>query len=196
MSATFVITPQKRDMDESDRREYIRRVQSSSSTIGAEIPETITVAGDELELDDLMLDDGFIRLRVRKGGGQTVVPIDEETIQALERYQVMRTDHETAYLFTSMRGNRVSKQPVRRAIKDAAVEAGVMEEGENRFHKKFTPHTFRTVFTTLMRNQEMSNHVLKYIRGDSDNQTMDIYTRVDREDAREQYLNCIKILGL
>jgi len=25
---------------------------------------------------------------------------------------------------------------------------------------------------------------------------MDIYTRVDREEAREEYLNCIKILGL
>ena len=31
----------------------------------------------EIERDDLMLDDGFIRLRERKGGSQTVVPVDE-----------------------------------------------------------------------------------------------------------------------
>ncbi len=71
-----------------------------------------------------------------------------------------------------------------------------MQDGEDRFHKKFTPHTFRTVFTTLMRNQEMKQHVLQYIRGDSESETMDIYTRVDRDEAREEYLDCIKPLGL
>jgi integrase/recombinase XerD len=71
-----------------------------------------------------------------------------------------------------------------------------MESGEDRFQGKFTPHTYRTVFTTLMRNQGMKQHILRYIRGDAASETMDIYTRVDREEAREEYLNCIKILGL
>ncbi|QSG14366.1 tyrosine-type recombinase/integrase [Halapricum desulfuricans] len=150
----------------------------------------------EIELEDLLIDDGFIRLRVRKGGGQTVVPVDEEMVRAIERYKVIRTDYETAYLFPSNRGDRLSKQPIRKRIKEGAVEAGVMEQGEDRFHRKFTPHTFRTVFTTAMRNAGMSNHVLQYIRGDSDNQTMDIYTRVDRTTAREEYLDCIKSLNL
>jgi hypothetical protein len=48
-------------------------------------------------------------------------------------------------------------------VVNAAVEAGVMERGENRFHKKFTPHTDRTVFTSLMRNQGMKQHILRYI---------------------------------
>lgn len=39
----------------------------------------------EVKMDDLMLDKGFIRLRKRKGGKQTVVPVDEETMQAIER---------------------------------------------------------------------------------------------------------------
>jgi len=71
-----------------------------------------------------------------------------------------------------------------------------MEPGEERFHKKFTPHTYRTVFTTLMRNQGMPDHILRYIRGDSNDETMDIYTRVDRSQARKQYLDCIKTLQL
>ena len=71
-----------------------------------------------------------------------------------------------------------------------------MESGGDRFHEEFTPHTYRTVFTTLMRNQGMKQHILRYIRGDAASETMDIYTRVDREDAREEYPNCIKILGL
>jgi hypothetical protein len=32
----------------------------------------------------------------------------------------------------------------------------------------------------------------QYIRGDAASETMDIYTRVDREDARKEYLGCIK----
>ncbi|QLC32858.1 tyrosine-type recombinase/integrase [Halarchaeum sp. CBA1220] len=150
----------------------------------------------EIEQDDLMLDDGFIRLRERKGGSQTVVPVDEEVKHAIKRYRLVRPDSDSEYLFLSIRGNRVNTTQVQRAVRDAAVEAGVMDEGETRFHRKFTPHTFRTVFTTLMRNNEMPDHYLQYIRGDSNSRTMDIYTRVDRYDAKQSYLECIESLDL
>ncbi|NLV03842.1 tyrosine-type recombinase/integrase [Haloferax volcanii] len=150
----------------------------------------------EIKMDDLMLEEGFIRLRKRKGGKQTVVPIDQETIKAIQRFQFIRNGRGTDYLFVSIRGERVSKTSVQRAVKNAAEEAEIMESGEDRFHKKFTPHTYRTVFTTLMRNQGMLDHILRYIRGDSNDETMDIYTRVDRSQARQQYLNCIKTLKL
>ena len=150
----------------------------------------------EIKMDDLNLEEGFIRLRKRKGGKQTVVPIDQETIRTIQRFQFIRNSRGTDYLFVSIRGERVSKTSVQRAVKNAAEEAGIMEPGEDRFHKKFTPHTYRTVFTTLMRNQGMPDHILRYIRGDSNDETMDIYTRVDRSQARQQYLDCIKTLEL
>ncbi|WP_254762262.1 tyrosine-type recombinase/integrase [Natrinema marinum] len=150
----------------------------------------------EIREDDLLLDEGFIRLRKRKGGKQTVVPIDNELREIIEFYQLIRTDKGSDYLFESVKGGRMTREQLRRHVRGAAVRAGVMEEGETRFHKKFTPHTFRTVFTTLMRNQGMSDHVLKYIRGDSKTETMDIYTRVDRTQAREEYLDCIKKLDV
>jgi integrase/recombinase XerD len=150
----------------------------------------------EIERDDLMLDEGFIRLRERKGGSQTVVPVDNEVEHAIKRYQLIRPDDDSNYLFLSVRGNRVNTTQVQRAVRDAAVKAGVMDEGETRFHRKFTPHTFRTVFTTLMRNQGMKDHILQYIRGDANNRTIDIYTRVDRNDARQEYIECIRSLEL
>lgn len=150
-----------------------------------------------IELEDVMLDEGFIRLRNRKGGKQTVVPIDEETIQAVKRYQFVRPDTDSPYLFVSIRGKQLTRERIRRSVRNAAVEVGVMEDSETRFHKKFTPHTYRTVFTTLMREQGMPDHILQYIRGDSNQrETMDVYTRVDREKAREEYLRCIKPLEL
>ncbi|GGN08325.1 tyrosine-type recombinase/integrase [Halarchaeum nitratireducens] len=150
----------------------------------------------EIEEDDLMLDDGFIRLRERKGGSQTVVPVDEEVKHAIKRYRLVRPDNNSEYLFLSVRGSRVQSTQVQRAVRDAAVRAGVMDDGETRFHRKFTPHTFRTVFTTLMRNNEMPDHILQYIRGDSNNRTMDVYTRVSRDEARQSYLECIQSLEL
>ncbi|GCF15046.1 recombinase [Haloarcula mannanilytica] len=149
----------------------------------------------EIKLDDLLLEEGFIRLRKRKGGKQTVVPIDNELKQVIEFYQTLRTSKGTDYLFESVKGGKMKRKQLRKHVRNAAVKAGVMEEGETRFHKKFTPHTFRTVFTTQMRNQGMPDHILKYIRGDSKTETMDIYTRVDRTQARKQYLNCIKKLN-
>jgi len=101
------------------------------------------------------------------------------------------------YLFASYRtGNQLGRERIRRKVREAAVETGVMEQGETRFHRKFTPHTFRTVFTTLMRNQGMNDHTLQYIRGDSETETMDIYTHIDRTQARTEYLDCIKKLDL
>ncbi|WP_280535515.1 tyrosine-type recombinase/integrase [Halopenitus sp. POP-27] len=148
----------------------------------------------EVKLDGLMLEDGFIRLTQRKGGKQTVVPVDEETVRAIRRSQLVRGDDEDDYLFVSMRGNRVGREQLRRSIREAAIESEVMDEGETRFERKFTPHTFRTVFTTLMRRQGMDDRILQYIRGDAESETMDIYTKVDREEVREQYLDCIKPL--
>jgi integrase/recombinase XerD len=145
-----------------------------------------------IHTDDLLLDEGFVRLRERKGGKQTVAPIDAEMITAFRRFQVLRRDADSEFLFVSMKGDQINRERMRRVIRNAAVQTEVMEQGETRFHKKFTPHTFRSVFTTLMRNQGMSDHILQYIRGDSNQDIMDVYTRVDRTQAREEYLDCIK----
>ncbi|AKU08293.1 integrase [Haloferax gibbonsii] len=158
---------------------------------GARLLEALSI-----EEDDVDLEKGFIRLRERKGGGQTVVPIDDETIYAIKRYQFINVDSDSPYLFTSNLGGRLSKERIRREVKAAADRAGVAPKEERRFEKKFTPHTFRTVFTTLMRKQGMKPYILKYIRGDAKTETMDIYTRIDRDDAKEEYLNCVKEIGL
>lgn len=203
--ATGGVRGASRPPDRAGRREPYRRKQiihriadPRDKTVAVLLAKTgcrLTEAL-EIELEDLMLDEGFIRLRKRKGGKQTVVPVDQETIQAIQRFQFVRNGRGTDYLFVSIRGERVSRSSVQRSVEEAAVEAGVMEEGEDRFHRKFTPHTYRTVFTTVTRNRGMDDHVLRHLRGDSESEAMDIYTRVDRSEARKQYLDCIKPLEL
>lgn len=169
----------------------VKLIAAVMAKTGARVTEVV-----ELKDDDLMLEEGFIRFRQRKGRTTTVFPIDTETKAAFERYQVIWHGRDTDYVFPSIHGDCMGREQVRRGVRAAAVDAGVMEEGETRFEKKFTPHTYRTVFTTLMRNEGMEDHILRYLRGDSDSEAMDVYTRVDRETAKDAYLGCIRELHL
>lgn len=89
----------------------------------------------EIKMDDLMLDDGFVRLRERKGGKQTVVPTDRETIRTIKRFRLIRRDTDLHYLFVSIRDDRLTKTVIQRAVREAAIREGIVEEGEDRFHK-------------------------------------------------------------
>ena len=150
----------------------------------------------EITVDDLQLEQGFIRLRNRKGGTEGVVPVDDEVKKTVERFRMIRGRSESEYLFISIRGDRVSREMVRRAVENAAIEQGVVDETASEFHEKFTPHTFRTVFTTLMRRQGMDDRILQYIRGDSPSSTIDLYTKIDPQEVKEQYLEYMKSLNL
>lgn len=157
---------------------------------GARIREVLT-----LKREDLMLEDGFVRFRDRKGGTSTVNPVDEETIEAIRRLSVISDGSE--YVFTSMRGSRVKRERVRREVRKAAVRAGVMEGlDEQRWHYKFTPHYYRTIFTSLMRNNGLPDHFTRYLRGDGDREAMDLYTKIPRDQVREEYLKRIKPLNI
>jgi integrase/recombinase XerD len=158
---------------------------------GARVREVLTV-----KESDLMLDDGFIRFTDRKGGHETVNPVDDETVQAIRRLQAISSS-DSDYVFTAIHGSRVKRERIRREVRKGAVRAGVMEdEDEDRWHHKFTPHYYRTIFTSLMRNNGMPDHFTRYLRGDGDQETMDLYTKIPRDQVRDEYLETIKTLNL
>jgi len=160
---------------------------------GARVQEVLTV-----KEEDLILDDGFVRFRDRKGGTNTVNPLDDEAVQALRRLQAV-SNSDSDYVFTAIHGSRVKRERIRREVRKAAVEAGIMQdEQEQRWHYKFTPHYYRTIFTSMMRNSEpgLKDHWVAYLRGDSDKSVMDLYTRIPRERVRDRYLEVIKPLNL
>lgn len=158
---------------------------------GARVQEVLTV-----KEEDLMLEDGFIRFRNRKGGRNTVNPLDDEAVQMIRRLQALSSD-DSEYLFTAIHGGRVKRERIRREVRRAAVRAGVMEdEDEQRWHYKFTPHYYRTIFTSLMRNSGMPDHFTRYLRGDGDQETMDLYTKIPRDQVRDEYLEHIKSLNM
>jgi integrase/recombinase XerD len=158
---------------------------------GARVQEVL-----DLTEDDLMLVNGFIRFRDRKGETTTVNPVDDETIQLLQRLLAVSSD-DSEYLFTSIRGGQIGRERIRREVRNAAVRAGIMNnEDEQRWHHKFTPHYYRTIFTSLMRNDGMPDHFTRYLRGDGDQETMDLYTKIPKDQVRDEYLQHIKTLNL
>lgn len=160
---------------------------------GARVREVVT-----LQERDLMLDDGFVRFRDRKGGTETVNPVDDETVEWLRRLRALSSS-DSEYVFTAIHGGRIQRERIRREVRKGAVEAGVMDSiDEKRWHHKFTPHYYRTIFTSLMRNSEpgLKDHWVRYLRGDSDESVMDLYTRIPREKVRKRYLEVIKPLNV
>lgn len=158
---------------------------------GARVREVLT-----LKHEDLLLEDGFVRFRNRKGGTTTVNPVDDETIEALRRLQAVHQSG-SAYVFTSIRGSRIKRERVRREVRKAAVRAGVMEDiDEDKWNKKFVPHYYRTIFTSEMRNGGLPDHFTRYLRGDGDKEVMDLYTKIPREKVRREYPEHVKPLNI
>lgn len=148
-----------------------------------------------LRMQDIDFEKEWIYIKKRKGGKEGYVPIDEEVVRAVKRYLLMRPRVDSDYLFISLRGAMLSRVQIGRRIKEYAVKLGIAEDSRD-FHKKFTPHIFRTIFTTEMRNRRMREDILKRIRGDSLRDVMDLYTNVTREQIKEEYDNCIPKLGI
>ena len=168
-----------------------KAVAAVMAKTGARVSETCNI-----QTQDLLFEQDAIRLRNLKGSGETITPVDHELKQFIKKYRMLRQYPHHNSLFVSNEGNQLSTSRVRTVIKNAAIESGVMKEDARSFREKFTPHTFRTVFTTLMRNQGMSDHILKYIRGDSTEEMLDVYTRISQDKVQKEYTDCIKKLGL
>lgn len=175
----------------SDPRD--KAIAALMAKTGCRVKEACT-----LKESDLMLEDGFVRFKNRKGGNSTVNPVDDEMIQALQRASIY-SDDSSDYIFTSRKGGRICQTRVLREVRKAAENAGVTEDKDVKgWHSKFTPHFYRTIWTSLMRNGDnrMPDHFVRYLRGDSAQEVMDIYTRHPRDKIRSEYLDVIRPLHL
>lgn len=168
-----------------------KTVAAVMAKTGARTSEVLTI-----KQEDLKLEEGFIRFRDRKGGRTTVNPVDDETIEAVRRLQAI-TSQDSEYVFTAIHGGRVQRERIRREVRKAAVRACVMDNiDEQRWHHKFTPHYYRTIFTSLMRNSGMKDHYVRYLRGDGDQEVMDLYTKIPKQKVRDAYLDHVKPLNV
>ncbi|GAA2101791.1 site-specific tyrosine recombinase XerD [Actinomadura alba] len=145
---------------------------------GARISEAVG-----LDLDDLDLGDGFVRVS-GKGGKVRVVPIGDYACRAVDAYLVrarpalMGAGRGTPALFLNARGGRLSRQGAWMVLRAAAERARLSE---------VSPHTLRHSFATHLLDGGADVRVVQELLGHASVTTTQVYTLVTVQRLREVY---------
>ncbi len=146
---------------------------------GARISEAVG-----LDVDDLDLDDGAVRL-VGKGRKERVVPLGSYAVEALSAYlvrgrpELSATGQSTPAVFLNARGGRLSRQSAWTVLGKAADSAGVTAD--------VSPHTLRHSFATHLLDGGADVRVVQELLGHASVTTTQIYTLVTVDKLREVY---------
>ncbi len=137
-----------------------------------------------LQLNDLELEEGFIRCR-GKGGKERLVPLGREARRCVEAYlggarpAYSRHANEAA-LFLSQRGSPMTRQWFGKCVKRYAAAAGI-DPG------KVSPHVLRHSFATHLLEGDADLRAVQAMLGHARIATTEIYTHVDRTRLRRVY---------
>lgn len=141
-----------------------------------------------LNLDNLYLDDGFLRV-FGKGAKERIVPIAGAAERALRTYLAdgrpslaRGASHgdgaSEGAVFLNQRGGRLGRQSVFNLVRKAGASIG---------RYNLHPHTLRHSFATHMLKGGADLRVLQEILGHADMSTLQVYTHLDRTHLHEEY---------
>ncbi len=138
-----------------------------------------------LALQDIDLDDGFLRVQAGKRGKDRLIPVGAKAIEAVSRYlhhgrpELVR-GKTGSDLFISSRGSAISRKTVWHWIKKYAERAGLDPV-------TVKPHLLRHSFATHLLSNGADLRAIQEMLGHSDISTTEIYTRVDRKRLVESH---------
>jgi len=147
--------------------------------VGARISEAVS-----LDVDDIDLDDGSVRL-FGKGGKERVVPLGSYARAAVTAYLVRARPgmalkgKGTPALFLNQRGGRLTRQSAWAVIHVAAGRADL--------GAKVSPHTLRHSFATHLLDGGADVRVVQELLGHASVTTTQIYTMVTVQRLREVF---------
>ena len=151
-----------------------------------------------LDVNDVDLDEGIVRLKIKKKRTNRVLFLDKEAIVVLHNWLAARKKRkcaESQALFLSKTGTRITKRTIENAIEKHAERVGLHNPGA-RLEERFTPHCCRHWFVTHLLRAGMSRDFVKELRGDTRGEAIDIYNHIDKKELRESYLAHIPQLGI
>jgi integrase/recombinase XerD len=144
---------------------------------GARISEEVG-----LDLDDVDLEDGVVRLR-GKGGKERLVPLGSYAVDALGAYLTRArpgfaaAGRGTPAVFLGRRGTRLSRQSAWTVLRAAAERAGLPGH--------LSPHTLRHSFATHLLEGGADVRVVQELLGHASVTTTQVYTLVTVQQLRE-----------
>lgn len=137
-----------------------------------------------LTLNDLELEEGFIRCR-GKGGKERLVPLGGEARRWVEAYlarsrpRYCRRGNE-AHLFLSQQGKNMTRQWFGKSLKRYGVAAGIPAA-------RVSPHVLRHSFATHLLEGDADLRAVQAMLGHARIATTEVYTHVDRTRLRRVY---------
>lgn len=155
-----------------------------------EVLYTTGIRKDELNnltLNDVDYNDGFLRVLAGKGGKDRMLPLGRIACRYLENYiksvrPELIKDPYNHHLFLSARGNRLSKNVVWGLVKKYAKKAKIK--------KNVSPHTFRHTCATAMLKNKADVRAVQELLGHESLDTTQVYTRVTINDLKEVHKRC------
>ncbi len=144
-----------------------------------------------LDMAALHLEDGFLVV-MGKGSKERLVPVSGAAMDALRSYcdegaraelsmKAKRPRREDmGAVFLNARGGRLTRQGLFGIVRKAGEAAGI---------ESLHPHTLRHSFATHMLEGGADLRVIQQILGHASISTTQIYTHVDRQHVREEYLS-------
>jgi integrase/recombinase XerD len=153
----------------------------------------------KLDVDDVDLVEGSIRLKPTPKRTNRTVFFDDETALILHRWlraRASRNPKNSEALFVNNEGGRLNRNGVYLAVTKAAEFVGLHNPNSDRTEDHFSPHCCRHWFTTHLRRAGMSREFIQELRGDVRREAIDIYDHIDRKELRESYLAHIPQLGI
>jgi integrase/recombinase XerD len=136
-----------------------------------------------LQLEDVNLDDGFLRAR-GKGSKERLVPIGREAVSALRAYlsrsrPVLVGLRPERHIFVNRRGGGLSRQGLYKIVQGYADAVGLKD--------RMSPHTLRHTFATHLLAGGCDLRTLQEMLGHADIATTQLYTHLSTERLRDVY---------
>lgn len=143
---------------------------------GLRVSELVSLKHSEVNTNQ-----GVIRI-IGKGDRERLIPLGDEAARWLAKFVAgpraeILLERQTAYLFPTRRGDRMTRQAFWHVIKRYAFKSAIV--------KPLSPHTLRHAFATHLLNHGADLRVVQMLLGHSDMSTTQIYTHVARERMKE-----------
>lgn len=124
-----------------------------------------------LDLADMRLAEGFVRVRFGKGGKERQVPVGAKAIQAIRYWLNSRPEISSQAVFVSMRGARLSQRNVQLRLDRWCKKNGLAEHVH--------PHMFRHSFASHLLEASQDIRAVQELLGHANINTTQIYTHLD-----------------
>lgn len=150
----------------------------------------------DIDIDDIDFEEYSIQLKKKKKRSNRVVFFDRETARLIERYLKIRVNSDSNALFINEQNGRLKRHGVYGAVVNWAEDFGLHDSDSDKFKDKFTPHSYRHWFSTILRRNDMKREYIQELRGDSKNDAIDLYNHIDRKELKRAYLSAMPKLSI